>query len=201
MSQFFELQKQRRSIYALGDKVDKSQGELVELIQNSIKESPSPFNSQSSRAVILFADESDKFWQEIVLNKLKDVTPEDKFEETKEKINGFSAGVGTVLFFEDQSVVNNLEEKFPLYADNFQPWSEQAHGIAMYSVWMALAQENIGASVQHYNPLVDEAVEETYNVPSSWKLRAQMPFGSIEAPAGDKSYMDDSKRFKVFGSK
>lgn len=77
-------------------------------------------------------------------------------------------------------------------------WSEQAGGMAQLSVWSALANENIGASLQHYNPLIDAEVAKTWNIPSSWKLRAQMPFGSNEQAFGDKVFMDDAERFKIF---
>lgn len=91
-----------------------------------------------------------------------------------------------------------MQEQFPLYADNFPIWSEQASGIAQFAVWTALSQENIGASLQHYNPLVDNDVQKTWNIPANWILRAQMVFGSINSPAGDKAFMDDDVRFKVF---
>lgn len=70
--------------------------------------------------------------------------------------------------------------------------------MAQLAVWTALAAENVGASLQHYNPVVDDKVHAEWEIPSSWKLRAQLVFGSIEAPASEKSYIDDSSRFKVF---
>ena len=63
--------------------------------------------------------------------------------------------------------------------------------------WLALAEKGIGANLQHYNPLVDEDVQRTWNIPASWKLRAHMNFGSIEAPAGEKAFMNDADRFIV----
>lgn len=101
-----------------------------------------------------------------------------------------SQGIGTILFFEDQDVITTLEEKYPRYAENFKLWSEQSHGIALDATWLALAERGIGMSVQHYNPLVDVQVAEKYALPQSWRLRAQAPFGSIEAPAGEKEFMD-----------
>ena len=62
----------------------------------------------------------------------------------------------------------------------------------------ALAEAGIGASLQHYNPIVDEEVAATFDVPADWKLRAQLVFGSIEAPAGEKTFIDDATRFKTF---
>ena len=108
------------------------------------------------------------------------------------------AGAGTVLFFEDQDVVKSLQEQFPLYADAFPAFSEQSGGMAQFAVWTALAEHGIGASLQHYAPLVDEAVQKEWHVPKSWKLRAQMPFGSNEQPFPEKSFMNDNDRFKVY---
>ncbi len=65
-------------------------------------------------------------------------------------------------------------------------------------MWTALAEAGIGASLQHYNPLVDEAVRREWGIAANWQLRAQMPFGSNEAGFGEKNYMEDEARFKVF---
>jgi len=195
---YIDALKKRRTQYALGKSLPISKDATAELIREAIKHSPSSFNSQSSRAVILFGAESDKLW-DIVKEELRKIVPADAFGDTEAKINSFAAGAGTVLFFEDQNVVKGLQENFALYADNFPVWSEQAGGMAQLSVWSALANENIGASLQHYNPLIDAEVAKVFGVPSSWKLRAQMPFGSNEQSFGDKAFMDDAERFKVFG--
>lgn len=195
---FLQALKQRRTQYALGRNVSQSKDELTTLIQDAIKHSPSSFNSQSSRAVILFGAESDKLWQ-ITIDELRKVAPAEGFDKTIAKLNSFAAGVGTVLFFEDQDVVRSLQEQFALYADNFSVWSEQSGGMAQLSVWTALAQVGVGASLQHYNPLIDAAVAAQWQVPASWKLRAQMPFGSNEAGFGEKAFMSDAERFRVIG--
>ena len=193
MSSFAKLQETRRTIYALGKELLVSNEEVVALVEKAMKESPSAFNSQSSRAVVLFGAESEAFWNEIAYSELEKVTPAEAFEGTKGRLASFAAGAGTILFFEDQDVVKGLQERFPL-------WSEQAHGINLYAVWLAFAEKNIGMNVQHYNPLVDAQVAEKYGIPSNWKLRAQAPFGSIAAPAGEKDYMVDGDRVKVFGN-
>ncbi|ARP86034.1 nitroreductase family protein [Bordetella genomosp. 9] len=188
--------KRRRTQYALGRNLPVTQDAVVELIQEAIKHSPSSFNSQSSRAVILFGAQSQKLW-DIAKSALRKIVPADAFAATEKKIDGFAAGAGTVLFFEDQDVVKGLQEKFPLYADNFPVWSEQSGGMAQLSVWSALANADIGASLQHYNPLIDEAVAAEWSIPASWKLRAQMPFGSNEAGFNEKTFMADTDRFRV----
>lgn len=196
---FFELQQQRRSIYSIGKNVNVPQEQLVDLIKKTVREAPSSFNSQSSRVVVLFGQAHEKVWN-IALDTLRKVVPAEAFTATEQKINTcFKSGFGTVLFFEDQNVVKGLQEKFPAYADNFPIWSEQASGMAQYAVWLMLTEAGLGATVQHYNPLIDAEVAVEWGIPASWKLRAQMPFGSIEVPAASKDYMDDKERFKVFG--
>lgn len=195
---FIEASRRRRTQYALGDRLPLSQDETAALIQEAVRLAPSSFNSQSSRAVILFGAQSLRFW-EIVKDALRAIVPAESFADTGRKIDGFAAGAGTVLFYEDQDVVQGLQAQFPLYADNFPVWSEHASAIAQFSVWTALANVGIGASLQHYNPLPDAAAAAAWSLPASWKLRAQMPFGSNEAPFGDKTFIDDAERFRVFG--
>ncbi|MDQ8033634.1 MAG: nitroreductase family protein [Bordetella sp.] len=195
---YIDALKQRRTQYALGRNVSQSKEALTALIQEAIKHSPSSFNSQSSRALVLFGAESVKLW-DLAIEEVRKVAPAEGFEKTEAKLKSFAAGVGTVLFFEDQDVVRGLQEKFALYADNFPVWSEQSGGMAQLSVWSALANENVGASLQHYNPLIDAAVAREWNIPTSWKLRAQMPFGSNEAPFGEKAFMSDAERFRTAG--
>ena len=188
--------RKRRSQYSLGRNLSQSPGEIEALIKEAIRWSPSSFNSQSSRAVILFGAQSERFW-ELVRESLRPLVPAEAFGATEQKLASFAAGVGTVLFYEDQDVVKGLQEQFALYADNFPVWSEHSTGMAQLATWTALAEAGIGASLQHYNPVVDEAAAREWNLPASWKLRAQMPFGSNEAPFAEKTFMDDAERFRV----
>ncbi|MBV6594174.1 nitroreductase family protein, partial [Acinetobacter baumannii] len=176
---FIELIKNRRSIYAIGNNLSQSNDEIEKLIQEAIRHSPSAFNSQSSRAVILFGQSHHKFWN-TVLEVLKTIIPAEAVSGTEQKIQSFAAGAGTVLFYEDQSVIKSLQEQFELYADNFPIWSEHSTAIAQFAVWNVLAEQNIGASLQHYNPIIDEKINTSFNIPAEWKLRAQLVFGSIE---------------------
>ena len=194
---FLDQIKHRRTIYALGKNVSLDKTKIEETIKDAVKLSPSAFNSQTSRAVTLFGDSHKKFWT-IVLDTLRKIVPEQAFHSTEAKINSFIAGYSTILFYEDQDVVKSLQEQFELYADNFPIWSEHSTGIAQFAVWTALSEAGLGASLQHYNPIVDAEVAQTFNVPAHWKLRAQLVFGSVEAPAGEKEFMDDSARFKTF---
>lgn len=191
------LYTKRRTQYALGKELPISTAEAEELIRQAIRIAPSAFNSQSSRAVILFEAMHEKLW-DITRETLRAIVPADAFAPTDAKMDAFAAGAGTVLFFEDQDVIQELQKQFPLYADAFPMFSEHSAGMAQFAVWTALAEAGIGASLQHYNPLVEAEVTKQWNVPASWKLRAQMPFGSNLQPFPEKTFIADELRFKTF---
>ncbi|MCD2256594.1 nitroreductase family protein [Agrilactobacillus fermenti] len=196
-SQYLDLVEKRRTIYALGKKVTQTPDEIVELAERAIELSPSAFNNQTTRAVFLFNENHDKLW-DLTLERLRPEVPtEEAFKSTQAKIEGFKAAFGTILFYTDTDVVKEFENNFALYADNFADWAEQGQGNAQFNVWTAFANEGIGANLQHYNPLIDDEVKAAFNIPDNWKLRAQLPFGSIEQPAGEKEFMDREDRFKV----
>lgn len=192
----------RRSIYALGKAVDFEKATAT--IKEAVRQSPSAFNSQTSRVLILAGEAHDNLWHNIVAKDLKSEmdrqgVPESVWSGTKEKLDGFAAAGLTALFFEDTAVVKNLQEQFPLYADNFPVWSEQSTGIASVNAWTALSELGLGANLQHYNPVINETVAKTYDIPESWELRGQLVVGSPEADVSPKSFMADEDRFKVFG--
>ena len=194
---FYTAVADRRSFYAISkDKVTTDEV-IKEVIEQAVKNTPSPFNSQSARVVLLLEKHHDKLW-DITKESLRKIVPADKFGETEDKINSFRNGYGTVLFFEDAAVTQSLQSQFPLYADNFPVWSQQSSGMHQYVIWTALEIEGYGASLQHYNQLIEEEVKKEWNVPSNWKLIAQMPFGKPTARPDEKQFLPLEDRIKVF---
>ncbi len=194
-----KIAETRRSVYALNKNLPLPAAEVVGIIEHAVLHTPSSFNSQSTRVIALLGAEHEKLWQ-ITEDALRAIVPADKFEPTAQKLAMFKAAAGSVLFFEDQNVVKGLQEQFPSYAANFPVWSEHTSGMHQYAVWTTLAAAGIGANLQHYNPVIDAAVAKEWQVPESWTLRAQMVFGGIAAPAGDKEFGPLEQRLKVFGA-
>ncbi len=195
---FLHALAMRRSIYGLDNKISLSDSELRENLAEVIKNTPSAYNAQSARVVLLLNEQHQKLWQ-IVLESLYPLVLPEKRAATESKIkDSFAAGYGTILFFEDAKALESVQNKFPLYKDNFSIWAEQANGMLQYAVWTMLAAAGIGASLQHYNPLIDDKVKQTWNLPLSWQLKAQMPFGGIKTPPADKTFVPIAERLKVF---
>ncbi len=195
---FKEALMNRRTYYAISDKSPISDKEIEDIVKTAVKHVPSSFNSQSTRAIILLADHHKLLWN-IVKNALKKVVPESDFPATEAKIDGcFASGYGTILFFEDQSVIKGLQEQFPLYAHNFQVWSEHTAGMHQLAVWTMLEDAGLGASLQHYHPLIEEDVTKTWLLDENWKLTAQMPFGVPVQQPGEKQFKPLEDRVKVY---
>lgn len=194
---FNQAVESRRTYYAIGKDSKVSKEEIQKVVEHSVKHVPSAFNSQSARVVVLFGDNHDKLW-EIVRETLRKIVPAEAFASSDEKVNSFKNGFGTILYFEDQSVVQGLQEAFPLYKDNFPVWSLQSNGMLQFTIWTALEELGLGASLQHYNPLIDEEVHSTWGLPDSWKLLGQMPFGNPLADPGAKEFSPLEARVKVF---
>lgn len=194
---FLQAVINRRSHYSISNEQVVPEPVIVEIVETALKHTPSAFNSQNSRVLVLFGNEHLAFWN-IAMEALRAVVPAEKFAATEEKIKSFAAGYGTVLFFEDMAVVKELQQQFPGYAHNFPIWSGHASGMLQLVVWTALEAEGLGASLQHYSPLVDAGVTERWNVPENWKLIAQMPFGKPAATVSEKSFIPVSNRMKVY---
>ncbi|GAA6822007.1 nitroreductase family protein [Staphylococcus lloydii] len=197
LSSFQNAIENRRTIYNLEQEISISDKQLEEIIEHTIKHVPSSFNSQSTRIVLLLNDNNDKFW-EIAKETLKNkMGPDRDFQPTADKIDNFKHSYGTILFYEDEEVIEGLQNQMPNYAENFSIWSTQTNAMHQFAVWTALSTEGIGASLQHYNPLVDTAVADAFDIPKNWNLMAQMPFGNIRQEAGEKSFNDVDARFLV----
>lgn len=195
---FAEALKQRRSYYSIGSDSPVEDEAVIQIIRTAVKHVPSAFNSQSTRMVLLFGDEHKKLW-DIVKSTLKQIVPPDVFVKTGAKIDGcFSCGHGTVLFFEDTTVVKGLQEAFPTYSENFPNWSQHTSAMHQFAVWTMLEDAGLGASLQHYNPLIDDEVRRTWALPGSWTLIAEMPFGMPLAEPGEKEFQDLDGRIRVF---
>ncbi|MBQ8089329.1 MAG: nitroreductase family protein [Pyramidobacter sp.] len=175
MSIFNALQ-QRRSYYKIGKDLPVSEGEIEALVKRAAELVPDAFNMKSSRVVLALGTQHDRLWDTIC----------DVFggKVPREKIDSFKAGAGTVLYFYDAETVKALQEKFPAYAANFPVWANQSSGMLQLAIWSALRELGVGASLQHYKPVIDTAVKELFSLPENFVLVAQMPFGAIlEEPA------------------
>ncbi|ODP26286.1 nitroreductase family protein [Paenibacillus sp. PK4536] len=195
---FFQALENRRSIYVISKESPIADSRIQEIVEEAVKYTPSSFNSQSARVVVLLGEQHDKLW-DITTETLRGiVNNEEAFQGTADKMSMFKNGYGTVLFFEDTDIITNLQNQFEAYKDNFPLWGHHANGMLQLVIWTALEAEGLGATLQHYNPVIDAEVKSTWDIPAQWQLVAQMPFGKPAAPAGEKTFQPVEERVKVY---
>ncbi len=195
---FKEALLHRRSYYALSNKSLVSDEEIENIVKFAVKNIPSAFNSQSTRMVLLLGVQHVKLWN-IVKDTLRKIVPAEAFKTTENKLDkSFASGYGTVLFFEERKVVEGLQKSFPTYQEKFPLWSQQTSAMHQLAVWTMLEDVGFGASLQHYNPLIDEAVLKEWQLPETWELIAQMPFGVPLQEPGAKEFNPIEERVRIF---
>jgi len=190
---------QRRSIYQLTKDLPISTSRIQEIVSQTTLHTPSSFNSQSNRLLVLFGAEHDKLW-DMATATLKTIVPADSWQSTADRMAMFKGAAGTILFFDDMETVQGMQKQFAPYADKFPGWASQSLGMQQYLLWTALELEGLGANLQHYNPLIDQQVQETWGIPKTWQLNAQLVFGGKGGEAGEKTFKPVEERVKVFGA-
>jgi predicted oxidoreductase (fatty acid repression mutant protein) len=197
VNEFLTDVKNRRTYYGISKESTISDEKIEEIVMDAVKHTPSAFNSQSSRAVVLLGEHHNRLW-EMTMEILKVQVSEDQFPATQQKMNNFQSGFGTVLFLEDQAVVEQFQANFPSYQDRFQTWSQHGSAMLQFVIWTALENEGLGASLEHYNPLIDDKVRAEWNLPATWDLIAQMPFGKPIAAPDEKEFKPVEERVRFF---
>ena len=106
-----EALQARRTIYGLKKELPVSVDAIKQLVTKTTELVPDAFNMRSQRVVLVLGAKQDALWDTIY----------DAFDGkvAREKIDGFKAGAGTVLYFIDTDVVKSLQDQFPRYAENF----------------------------------------------------------------------------------
>lgn len=188
---FLDLVEKRRSYYELDNQVDISKEELEALIAKALRATPSPFNMQATKLVLLLDDEHRKFWNKV------NATFDNKIDAAKFK--GFHDAKGTILYFIDRKIVKSMQDQFSAYAEQFSKWAEHENVMMQINLWVALRNEELGASLQHYNPVIDQWVKEDYELDEHLELVAQMPFGRILSEPEAKDKLPTEERLKVIG--
>lgn len=195
---FKETIKSRRSYYFLKNESPISDAEIEDILRFASDYIPSAFNSQSTRLVLLLGNEHIKLWN-IVKESIRPLVSPEIFISTEKKIvESFESGYGTILFFEDNSIVKKIQERFPLYSKSFPDWSQHTSAMHQLAVWTMLEDVGFGASLQHYNPLIDNRVCEEWGLSDSWSLVAQMPFGVPLKQPDEKQIAPSGDRVLVF---
>ncbi|EWZ33026.1 hypothetical protein FOQG_15609 [Fusarium oxysporum f. sp. raphani 54005] len=191
--------KSRRTCYSIEAKSPISDARIIEIAQEVVKHTPSSFNCQSTRLVVLLKEEHVKFW-DMATECFKATMKSGIFAEYEKKLLQRRAGYGTILLFEDLDVVREYQAKFPRFATHLLQFSEHNNAMQTLNLWTALSLEGLGCNLQHINPIIDQTLIGEWDISPQWSLKGQLVFGK---PTGgtlhDKTFLPIEDRLFVHG--
>jgi len=184
----------RRTVYGLNDKSPVSDDRILEIIKGVMNTTPSSYNTQPGRIVVLLGAPHKKLWDitmEIGLPMIKAHAGEDAEKAMSGTFNAFKGAYGSILFFEDNDAVKKAGETHKAAAHMFPQFSEHSDAMAQIQIWTALELEGFGANLQHMQAFsaVEAAIKKEWSLPESYTLKANMNFGGMaqdQPPKPDK---------------
>ncbi|GCF00108.1 putative nitroreductase [Zygosaccharomyces mellis] len=175
----------RRTVYALKPQLPSNVTlqDVQSVVEAIIKDTPTAFNSQINRAIILTGAEHKRVWDETV-NSVQGDSGKKRPASVRDE------AFGTIVFFTDDKTTEELQAKFPVYASIFPQFADHSSGAAQIQTWTALKQLDVGGHLQHYNGYIKAALPKS--IPLEWQVHSQLVFG---LPAVDelpqKSYIEN----------
>lgn len=187
--------EKRRSNYDLGNNLEISKKDLINLLRKIIYYAPSPFNVQSSKIVLLNKKSHHLLWTTVVEEFLKKNNNGDLLDSDKARIKREDKAYGTILFYKDERVIEEFKEKLDTYEQkSLDSWCIEESAMLQMNIWNELRLRNIGAHIVHFDD-IDEEVSVAFDIDKNYKLVAMMVFGNIIQEAAVKPKKDIDKRF------
>ncbi|MBF0986995.1 MAG: nitroreductase family protein [Clostridiales bacterium] len=187
--------EKRRSNYDLGNNLEISKKDLINLLRKIIYYAPSPFNVQSSKIVLLNKKSHHLLWTTVVEEFLKKNNNGDLLDSDKARIKREDKAYGTILFYKDERVIEEFKEKLDAYEQkSLDSWCIEESAMLQMNIWNELRLRNIGAHIVHFDD-IDEEVSVAFDIDKNYKLVAMMVFGNIIQEAAVKPKKDIDKRF------
>ncbi|CCK69171.1 nitroreductase family protein KNAG_0C00570 [Huiozyma naganishii CBS 8797] len=184
VANFLKVIATRRTIYKLQPQLPAgvTTKDIQAVVEAIIKDTPTAFNSQVNRAIILTGESHKKVWDAVTngidaeAGKLRPASARDE-------------AFGSIIFFTDDKTTEKLQADFPAWAAAFPQFADHSSGAAQITSWDALEVLGLGAHLQHYNPLVRAALPA--DVPKGWSVHSQLVFGLPAEAAGEKTFIDN----------
>ncbi|CCE62146.1 hypothetical protein TPHA_0B04770 [Tetrapisispora phaffii CBS 4417] len=181
---FIQSIASRRTIYKLSPELPN--GVTIDKVQNFVetlvREIPTALNSQSTRAVILTGNSHKLAWDNVV-KAMPSASAKMRPESARDE------AFGTIVFMTDVKTIEKLQEEYSAIAHVFPTHSDTSNGAAQITAWAALEQLGLGCHLQHYNPMIKEALQ--FDIPQEWNVVAQLVFGSVREAPTEKTYINN----------
>lgn len=186
----------RRSIYDIADDLPFEEARLEQVCALSLEATPWAEGVRTGRLVILLGRQHQLLW-ELAAQGLSQIEDADEREAAELQQDASANGYGTLLVCEDEDEVRRLQERHPSRSAQMKEWSQQSLGILQAHIWGMLEELGAGVSLQHH-PLPEGALTRVWGLPTTWRLVAQMPFGSFNSLPAVKQTIPGAQDIKVF---
>lgn len=90
-----DMMVERKSVYAMKHEAPITDERVLEIVRHVVMHSPSPFNVQSCRVVVLLGEEHQKFWN-TAIEVIKPTMPAPAWEMFETNIESYKTGYGSV---------------------------------------------------------------------------------------------------------
>ena len=158
-------------------------------IAEAARLTPAAYN-QPPWHIVVIHERLDPFW-ELVERAFRARLEGDRLARYLDRLDGFRGGVATVLVYEDRTVARELEGAWRISTDEARGFCEQALGMVQLSLWLAIVEEGLATSLQHWEALIAEPLATFLGLPADrYRLAATMPIGypaeeprAVERPA------------------
>ncbi|KAK7194248.1 hypothetical protein NESM_000339600 [Novymonas esmeraldas] len=164
---------------------------LTTVVQRAVALTPSSFNSQSTRVVVLHGRMHRLFWQRLIGHTVH------LAKEAALLTDQVVPAACTVILCEDMDVVRRMQATFPKYASLLPGHAEQASAMCELSVVSALGCDGVATLSRHHRIDLHENFHEVFTVPPSWEMRAQIACGGCGNAGYEKETLSDDHYFKI----
>jgi predicted oxidoreductase (fatty acid repression mutant protein) len=169
-----DLMARRRSIRQLRDG-SLPRGALARIVA-AARSVPAAYNRPPWHIVVVH-ERSGGFW-DVVEAAFRDRLGGDRLARYLDRLAGFRGGVGAVLVYEDRTAVEEMRQACGIDHDQARAYSEQGLGMVQLALWLAIVAEGLGASLQHWEALIEDRVAAFLGLPADrFRLAATMPLG------------------------
>ena len=174
------LLDRRRSIRRLRD-VDLA-GATVARLTEAVRLTPAAYNLPPWH-VVLVRERRAQLWA-VVEAAMRASLEGDRLARNLDRLAGLRSGAGLLLVYEDATVQPRLRDAWRITDEQATAFVQQGLGMVQLALWLALTEEGLVASLQHWDWLVPDGFSALVGLPADrFALAVAIPFGAPdEAP-------------------
>jgi predicted oxidoreductase (fatty acid repression mutant protein) len=188
------LLAQRRSIRRLAG--GALSPDTLARVQDAVVRTPSAFGVTPWQVVIL-QEQRDAFWDEVAA-AFRDGLDGDRLERYLGRLEGFRAGAGVILIYEDLAARPALHQNWGLSEQTAHDFVHQGLGMLQLGIWLVLTEDGLVTSLQHWDWLIQDRIAALLDLPTErYQLISVLPIGQPAEPARDTPPVDPSQVLRI----